>query len=96
MVVGCLLKQPTHQSLATIMFEQAELRGTPQWALMVRLMQKGRLKSPHKSLFYVTGPFLVILVFLANMPFWSFWLAISEQGWVSRKKVPLAVLLKLA
>ena len=28
-----------------------------QWALMVRLLQKERLKPPHKSLFYVTGPF---------------------------------------
>ena len=33
--------------------------------------------------------------FLANMPFWSFWLAISEPG-LPIKKVPLAVLLKLA
>ena len=31
-----------------------------------------------------------------NIPLWSFWLAISAApGWVSRKKVPLAVLLKL-
>ena len=29
--------------------------GAPQWALMVRLMQKERLKSHRKSLFYVTG-----------------------------------------
>ena len=32
--------------------------GAPQWALMVRLMQKERLESPHKPLFYVTGPFV--------------------------------------
>ena len=49
--------------------------GAPQWALMVRRMQKERLKSPHESLFYVTRPvgsfwsFLVkhaILVILAS------------------------------
>jgi hypothetical protein len=27
--------------------------GAPQWALMVRLMQKERLKSPHKSPFFI-------------------------------------------
>ena len=62
---------------------------------MVRLMQKGRLKSPHKSLFYVTGPF---------GSFWSFWakhtiLVILASHFRTRislpKKVPLAVLLKL-
>ena len=39
--------------------------GAPQWALMVRLMQKERLKSPHKSLFYVTcnRAFLVVVIF---------------------------------
>ena len=26
--------------------------------------------------------------------FWSFWLAISEPGWISRKKVPLGIRLK--
>ena len=67
----------------------------PQWALMVRLIQKERLKSPRKLPFYVTDPFGSFWSFLVNMPFWSFWLAISEPGWVSRKKVPLAVLLKL-
>ena len=35
--------------------------GAPQYAPMVRLMQKERLKSPHQSPFYVT------------VPFWSFW-----------------------
>ena len=42
--------------------------GAPQWALMVRLLQKERLKSPHKSLFYVTWPFgfLVIWVILPS------------------------------
>ena len=34
------------------MFEQAELRRNPTWALLVRLLQKERLKSPQKSLFY--------------------------------------------
>ena len=58
----------------------------PQWALMARLMQKERLKSPHKSLFYVTGPFWSFWSFLEHVPFWSFWLAISEPGRVSRKK----------
>ena len=45
--------------------------GAPQWALMVRLMQKERLKSPHKSLFYVTctGPFWSFWSFLENIPF---------------------------
>ena len=54
--------------------------GAPQWALMVRLMQKERLKSPHNSLFYVTGPFGSFWSFFVYMPFWSFWLAISEPG----------------
>ena len=61
----------------------------PQWALMVRLMQKERLKSPQKSLFYRNQAFWVILViFGQNMPFWSFWLAISEPGWDSPTKSP--------
>ena len=59
--------------------------GAPQWALLVCLMQKERLESPHKSLFYVTGPFGSFWSFWENMPFGSFWLAISEAGWVSRK-----------
>ena len=60
--------------------------GAPQWALMVRLMQKERLESPQKSLFCVTGPFWLFWSFLVNIPFGSFWLAISKPGWVSRKK----------
>ena len=54
--------------------------GASQWALMVRLMQKERPKSPHKSLFYENQAILVILVIFGNMPFWWFWLAISEPG----------------
>ena len=50
------------------MFEQAELQG-PKWALMARLMQKERLKSPQKlpitenQAFW--GSFLAILAILA-------------------------------
>ena len=38
----------------------------PKWALMVRLMQKERLKSPQKSLFIENQAFLVILAVLAK------------------------------
>ena len=44
--------------------------GAPQWALVARLMQKEWLKSPHKSLFYVIGPFLVILVIFGKHAIW--------------------------
>ena len=36
--------------------------GAPQWALMIRLMQKERLKSPHKCYFLCNQAFLVIFV----------------------------------
>ena len=89
--------QPKHQNGGAISANIEGLRpclskpsyGLPQWALVVRLMQKGRLKSPHKPLFDVTG------LFFGSNFVGNFWLAISEPGWVSRKKVPLAVLLKL-
>ena len=37
----------------------------PKWALMVRLMQKERLKSPHKSLIIENQAFWVILAKIA-------------------------------
>ena len=61
----------------------------PKWALLVRLMQKERLKSPQKLLILENQAFWVILAILAKRPFWSFWPAISEPGWTRRKKVPL-------
>ena len=50
------------------MFEQAELQGTqiPRWALMVRLMQKERLKSPQESLIIENQAFGVIWAILAQ------------------------------
>ena len=51
--------QPKHQN-GVVIFVNTESflpclskpsYGAPQWALVVRLMQKGRLESPHKSLF---------------------------------------------
>ena len=69
--------QPKHQNGAVFVNTEGfrpclskPSNGAPQWALVVRLMQKGRLKSPHKSPFYVTGPF---------GSFWSF-LAFSGSG----------------
>ena len=80
--------------------------GAPQWALMVRLLLKERLQSPHKSPVYVTGPFGLFWSFLANMPFWlfwggnrsfrPFWSTNSEPGWTSRRKLPLEVWLRSA
>ena len=60
--------------------------GASQWALMVRLMQKERPKSPQKSLFLENQATLVIWSFWQNRPFWPFWPPISEAGWTSRKK----------
>ena len=40
--------------------------GAPKWALMVRLMQKERLKSPQKSLMIENQAFWVILGILAK------------------------------
>ena len=65
------------------MFEQAELQGyrAPKWALMARLMQKERLKSPQKSLVLENQTFLgIILAILASSH--------SEPGRTRRKKVP--------
>ena len=67
--------------------------GAPQWALMVRLMQKERLESPHKSHVYVTVVILVIfgkhsiLVILASH--------FRTRMGLPEKKVPFAVSLKL-
>ena len=38
----------------------------PKWALMVRLMQKERLKSPHKSLIIENQAIVVIWAILAK------------------------------
>ena len=38
----------------------------PKWALMVRLMQKERLKSPQKSLIFENQAICVILAILAK------------------------------
>ena len=67
----------------------------PKWALMIRLVQKERLKSPKKSLIIENQASGVILEFWPKQPFWSFWLAISEPGWTRRQKVPLGVMLKV-
>ena len=56
----------------------------PKWALMVRLMQKERLKSPHKSLIIENQAFWVILAIFAQTAIWPFWPAISEPGWTRR------------
>ena len=53
----------------------------PKCPLMVRLMQKERLKSPQKSLIIENQAFGVILaIFWQKQPFWPFWPAISEPG----------------
>ena len=52
----------------------------PKRALLIRLMQKGRLKSPQKSLLIENQAFGVILAMLAKNAIWSFWPAISEPG----------------
>ena len=49
----------------------------PKWALMVRLMQQERRKSPQKSIFQKTGPFGDV----TETAILSFWPAISEAGW---------------
>ena len=63
----------------------------PKWALMVRLMQKERLKSPQKSPILKNQAIWAILAFF--LPKRLLWPAISEPGWTRRKKVPLRVLL---
>ena len=42
--------------------------GAPQWALTVRLMQKERLKSPHKPFFLCNRAFLIIRTALPCIP----------------------------
>ena len=77
----------------------------PKWALMARLMQKGRLKSPQKSPIPENQALWVILGLLAKTStktaiiisghhFWSFWPAISEPGLARRKESPIGVWLK--
>ena len=51
----------------------------PKWALMVRLMQKERLKSPQKSLILETRPFGSFGPFCPKWPFWSFWPAVRRS-----------------
>ena len=65
----------------------------PKWPLMVRLMQKERLKSPQKSPIPENQAIGSFWPFWPKRPFWSFWPAISEPGLTRRKKVPLRVLL---
>ena len=66
----------------------------PKWALMVRLMQKERLKSPQKSLIPGNQASWVVMlaIFFCQRPFRSFWPAISEPGWTRRKNVSIRVL----
>ena len=64
----------------------------PKWALMVRLMQQERRKSPQKSIFQKTGPFgdvteTAILAILASH---------FRDRVDTPKKIPLGVLLKSA
>ena len=70
----------------------------PKWGLMVRLIQKERLKSPQKSPILEnqeSSHFWVILAILAKTAILvSFWPAISKPGWTHRKKVPLGIRLK--
>ena len=66
----------------------------PKWALMVRLMQKERLKSPQKSLIIENQAFWVILAILAKTAILVIWPAISEPGRTRRQKGPTGVLLK--
>ena len=75
------------------MFDQAELRGTPMGSRGPP-SANGTAQIAPKIAILCNRAFWVILVILANIPFWSFWLAISEPGLVSRKKVPYAVLLE--
>ena len=42
----------------------------PKWALMVRLIQKERLKSPQKSLIIENRSFWVILAIFAKIAIW--------------------------
>ena len=67
----------------------------PKWALMVRLMQKERLKSPQKSLIIENQAFWVILAILAKTAI-SVILAshFFEPGWTRRQKAQLGVFLK--
>ena len=61
----------------------------PKWALMVRLMQKERLKSPKKSLITENQAFGVIWQFWPKRPYWSFWPAIPNQAGHAEKKSQL-------
>ena len=71
----------------------------PKWDLMVRLLQKERLKSPQKSLIIENQAFGVIFGILAKTPFFGhFGQPFPSQGghcrWTRRQKAPLGVLLK--
>ena len=63
----------------------------PRLGLAVRCGDLALSLKKHHA-FYTLWSFWSLL---ANMPFWSFLLAVSEPGWVCRKKVPIAVLLEL-
>ena len=67
----------------------------PKWALMVRLMQKERLKSPQKSLIIENQAFWVIFGhFGQNSHLGHFGQPFPRQGGHADKKAPLGVLLK--
>ena len=67
----------------------------PKWALLVRLMQKERLKLPQKSLILENQAFAVILAILAQTAILVIILASHFRARVDTpKKVPLGVLLR--
>ena len=66
----------------------------PKWALVARLMQKERLKSPQKLLILENQAFGVIWAIWPQLPFFLVILAShSEPGWTRRKKSHLRVCL---
>ena len=96
--------QPEHQS-GNIFVDIESVRPcfskpsyrAPKWALMVRLMQKERHKSPEKSLITENQAFGVIwaIFFARTHAIWVILAAISsEPGRTRRQKAPCGVLLK--
>ena len=66
----------------------------PKWALMVRLMQKERLKSPQKSPILEYQAIWVILAILAKTAILVILPShFQTRGWTRRKKVPIKALL---
>ena len=75
------------------MFGQVELQGTQMGPNGPPNAKGAALIAPEIANYRKLGLW-VIFVHLPKQPFWSFWPAISEPGWTSRKKVPLGTRLK--